>query len=206
MEIHLYLVSKTPIDLPTDVLFYLTIKSGFLQGGEFNAIISVDVHDRSKLRSVKQAIDIQLAVGPSPISIGAKEAVEKKHAEVLQDTEITISVNWSGGGEIKRPEIPWTLTSVIQVANAFPSLVAHCSAKTSAILTRYSSLRSFQTWLYKMIEKDSRWGAKDIILNYAPCAVYTADLFDALMSYKKIWKRIDFSKLGAWGLRLGKLS
>ena len=33
-----------------------------------------------------------------------------------------------------------------------------------------------------------------IILNYVPCALYTADLFDALMIYKKMWKDIGESK------------
>lgn len=111
-----------------------------MEGGEFNAIISVDVHDKSKLRKVKQAIDVELAVGPSPVTVGASESFDKQHAELMQDTEITISVNWCGGGEIKRPEVPWTVSSVIAVANAFPSMVARCSSKTSAILTRYVSL------------------------------------------------------------------
>ena len=143
---------------------------------------------------MKQAIDLSLAVGPTPVSVGAKEAVDKEHREVLQGTEITISVNWSGGGEIKRPEVPWTLSSVVQVANAFPSMVARCSAKTSAVLTKYTSLRSFQAWKYKMAAKDPKWLEKDVILNYTPCQLYTADLFDALMAYKKLWKRIDFSE------------
>jgi len=79
--------------------------SGFLEGGEFNAVISVNVHDKSKVRQVKQAIDLQLAVGPSPVSIGAQESTSKDHSELLQDTEITISVNWSGGGDIKKRKL-----------------------------------------------------------------------------------------------------
>lgn len=67
--------------------------SGFLEGGEFNAIVSVNVHDKSKIRQVKQAIDLQLAVGPSPVSIGAQESASRDHVELLRDTEITISVN-----------------------------------------------------------------------------------------------------------------
>ena len=78
--------------------------SGFLEGGEFNAVISIKVSDKRKLRSVKQAVDVQLAIGPSPLSVGAGESVSKDHSEALQDTEITISVNWSGGGEIKKRE------------------------------------------------------------------------------------------------------
>lgn len=40
----------------------------------------------------------------------------------------------------------------------------------------------------------SKWTAKHLILNYAPCNIYTADLFDALMAYKQLWKQIDRSK------------
>ena len=166
-----------------------------MEGGEFNAVISIDVHDKSKLHSVKQAVDICLAVGPIPVTVGAQEAIDKEHRETMQDTEITISVNWLGGGEIKRPDVPWTLTSVVQVANAFPSMVARCSSVTSAVLTRYTSLRSFQTWRYKMAAADKTWLNRDLILNYTPCQLYTNDLFDAYMAYKKLWKRIDFSKL-----------
>ncbi|KAF2399201.1 hypothetical protein EJ06DRAFT_531521 [Trichodelitschia bisporula] len=165
--------------------------SGFLEGGEFNAVISVSVQDKSKVRQVKQSIDLQLAVGPSPLSVGGSESVEKQHAELLQDTEITISVNWAGGGEVKKPEAPWTISSVMAVAHAFPSMVARCSSKTSAILTRYTSLRSFQEWRYKEMAENPKFGDKNLILNYAPCSVYTTDLFDALMAYKKLWKQID---------------
>jgi hypothetical protein len=120
---------------------------------------------------VKQAIDIALAVGPSPLSIGGGESLDKEHFELLQDSEISISVNWTGGGEVKSPEAQWTVESVVAVANAFPSMVARCSAKTSAILSRYTSLRSFQDWRYKKLAENpevSIWGEKNLILNYAP--------------------------------------
>ncbi|KAF2089392.1 hypothetical protein K490DRAFT_55003 [Saccharata proteae CBS 121410] len=168
--------------------------SGFLEGGEFNAVISIQVNDRSKLRSVKQAVDLQLALGPSPVSVGAKESIDKSHHELLQDTEITISVNWTGGGDIKKPEVPWTLSSVVAIANAFPSMVARHSSKTAAVLTRYTSLRSFQAWRWKRIAQESAFADKFEILNYTPCTLYTADLFDALMTYKKLWKHIGHNR------------
>ena len=42
--------------------------------------------------------------------------------------------------------------------------------------------------------KRRKWEEPKIILNYVPCALYTADLFDALMIYKKLWKDIGESK------------
>jgi hypothetical protein len=49
-------------------------------------------------------------------------------------------------------------------------MVARCSAKTSAILTRYTSLRSFQEWRYERLAetKEKLWSEKGLILNYAP--------------------------------------
>ncbi|KAF2728045.1 hypothetical protein EJ04DRAFT_119859 [Polyplosphaeria fusca] len=202
-----------PLDRFTEV-YGDSFISGFTEGGEFNAVISIKLNDKSKHRAVKQAVDIQLAVGPPTLEIGASEAFSKEHDEALRNTEISISVNWIGGGEVKKPNVPWTIKSVVAVANAFPSMVARSSARTQAILTRFTSLRSFQAWKWgRLLEEKRAWEAdpknqagaennKDgkqkyeepvIILNYVPCSLYTADLFDALMSYKKIWKRIGDS-------------
>jgi hypothetical protein len=170
--------------------------SGFMEGGEFNAIISIQVNDSRKIRQVKQAVDLQLAVGPMPVQVGGSESISKNHEEILRGSEITISVNWVGGGEIKVPEAAWTIDSVVRVANAFPSMVARCSSRTAAILTRYESLRSFQAWKWKMIahsDKSSAW-REFRIHSYAPCALYTSELFDALMAYKKLSKYITNSK------------
>lgn len=144
------------------------------------------MHDKSKLRHVKQAIDIALAVGPSPVTIGGAESLDKEHSELLQDSEISISVNWTGGGEVKNPDAQWTVESVVAVANAFPSMVAHCSAKTSAILTRYTSLRTFQDWRYKKLAESPEmpiWGEKNLILNYAPvCNTLDSQHYHASMA------------------------
>jgi len=214
-----------PLDRFTEV-YGDSFISGFTEGGEFNAVISIKLNDKSKYKSVKQAVDVQLAVGPPTLEVGASEALAKEHSEALKNTEISISVNWVGGGEIKRPSVPWTIQSVVAVANAFPSMVARSSARTQAILTRYTSLRSFQTWKWaRLLEERRTWESdprnqkggehnKDgkrmyeetvIILNYVPCALYTAELFDALMIYKKLWKKIGESELLVVALQRGAL-
>lgn len=68
--------------------------SGFTEGGVFNAVISVKLNDKSKHKAVKQAVDVQLAVGPPTLEVGGSESFDKDHTEALKDTEITISVNW----------------------------------------------------------------------------------------------------------------
>lgn len=173
--------------------------SDFLDGGEFQAIISIKVNDKSKLRKVKEAVDFQLSVPPVPeLEVGAGESVEKGHSETFRNTETTISVRSNGGGVIKEPGAKWTLNSVVAVANAFPSLVAACPSKTSAILTPYTSLKTFQEWMWKM-SKDSSWKAfvdqddhwqNRLILSYAPCHIYTSALYDDLMKYKYLQRRI----------------
>jgi hypothetical protein len=206
-------IPDLPLDRFTEV-YGDSFISGFTEGGEFNAVISIKLNDKSKHKAVKQAVDIQLAVGPPTLEIGAQESLEKEHNEALRSTEISISVNWTGGGDIKKPNVPWTIQSLVAVANAFPSMVARSSARTQAILTRYTSLRSFQTWKWsRLLEKRRLWENdqrsqtggewnKDgkqkyeepvIILNYVPCSLYTADLFGALMIYKRMWKKIGES-------------
>lgn len=74
--------------------------AGFLEGGEFSAIISIKVNDKSKISKVRLAAEVQLARPP------AGEAVlDKDKEDIWNGTEISISVNWTGGGEIKNPTV-----------------------------------------------------------------------------------------------------
>ncbi|KAI5856606.1 hypothetical protein BZA05DRAFT_204837 [Tricharina praecox] len=152
--------------------------SGFLEGGEFNALISIKVLDKSKLRDIKAAASLALSVGG--VGIEASGSVGIKSSEIAQHTETTVSVSWSGGGVLKRPEEVWNISTVTAAASKFADLVAQTPQRTSAILTRYTSLRSF------VIDQ------KDLSpLNYDNAGVYTADLLDAYMDYKLHWKNIN---------------
>ena len=76
--------------------------SGFIEGGEFSAIISIKVNDKSKVSAIKAAAEASITIPPVPgLSVEAKAALDKNKSNVWKDTETTISVNWSGGGEIK---------------------------------------------------------------------------------------------------------
>lgn len=138
--------------------------SGFLEGGEFSAIISIKVHDKGNLSKVKLAAEAQLAVGASPLSVGASTNVDKERESAWKDTETTISVNWSGGGDIKPPGSNWDLASVVKAANEFPRGVSDVCSRTSAILTKYTALRTFQ-------EENARIGYKYVILDYDLCGM-----------------------------------
>lgn len=137
--------------------------SGFLEGGEFSAIISIKVHDKSKLSEVKLAAEATLVVGPPPLSVEGSAGMDKGKKNALTDTETTISVNWSGGGNIKTPGTNWDLATVVAAANEFPRRVADVSSRTSAILTKYTALRSFQ-------EVNAKVGYKYRILDYDLCS------------------------------------
>ena len=105
------------------------------------------------------------------------------NAEITKGTEITVSVSWSGGGILKKNNEVWNISTVIAAASMFADLVAQTPQRTSAILTRYTSLRSFV-----LVQKDIS------PLNYDNAGVYTADLLDAYMDYKLHWKNINISK------------
>lgn len=161
--------------------------SGFTEGGEFSAIVSIKVSDKSKVAAVKAAAEAEIAVAAVPgLEVGTKNTVDRHKSDVWDDTEITISVNWAGGGNIKPADEKWDLKTVVDVATRFPHLVQTCAQRTSAILTRYTSLRSFN-------EANARNPPEDRfrILDYDLCSLYTQDLFSAFLAYKNIWAELS---------------
>ena len=158
--------------------------SGFIEGGEFTAIISIKVHNKSNLRKVKTATELQLAVGASPVSVGASSSLDKAKQDTSRLGETTISVNWSGGGDVKAPEKNWDLAQVIATANEFPNQVAQYSQRISAILMDYRSLRSFHVYNAKLPKSLT-------VRDYSLCDLYTTDLFSAYMGFKALWKAIS---------------
>ena len=116
------------------------------------------------------------------LSVGAGGGLDKQKSDVWDDTETCISVNWAGGGDLKPVNDKWDLATVVEVATRFPHLVETCAQRTSAILTRYTSLRSFN-------ELDARNPPEEKfrILDYDLCTLYTLDLFSDFLAYKSIW-------------------
>ena len=173
--------------------------SGFLEGGEFSALISIKVLDKSRMKDIKAAYafpacDVRdrdltsnrasFALSVGGVGIEAEGEAAIKNAEIAQSTETTVSVSWCGGGVLKKPDEVWNISTVTATASKFADLVAQTPQRTSAILTRYTSLRSFV-----LVQKDIS------PLNYDNTGVYTADLLNAYMEYKLHWKNINISKL-----------
>ena len=161
--------------------------SGFTEGGEFSAIVSIKVSDKSKVSAVKAAAEAEIAIVAAPgLSVGTKNSLDKSKSDVWDDTETTISVNWAGGGDLKPADEKWDLATVVDVATRFPHLVQTCAQRTSAVLPRYTSLRSFN-------EANARNPPEDKfrILDYDLCSLYTQDLFSAFLAYKNIWTELS---------------
>ncbi|GES63933.1 hypothetical protein ATETN484_0010001200 [Aspergillus terreus] len=76
-----------------------SIISGFLEGGEFNALLSVKVMDKAKISDIKGHLSLNLSKAGFGIEGEAQRSVTKE--ELLRNTESSISVSWTGGGDIQ---------------------------------------------------------------------------------------------------------
>lgn len=153
--------------------------SGFVEGGEFNALVSIRLKDRSKAKEIGGKLKIELDLKGA--SVKGEASGGKKSSELDTSGETTISVHWTGGGDIKDATVlDWTLESLKSVAMEFPEHVMACPMRTGAILTKYTSLRSFH-------EKNN----KGTPLDYENAGVYSSALLDAYMDYKVMWRNIQ---------------
>ncbi|KAJ7292061.1 hypothetical protein C8J57DRAFT_1044173 [Mycena rebaudengoi] len=153
--------------------------SGFIEGGEFNALISIKLKDRSSAKAIKGQLEVDLNF--TAIKVSGDAAVDKSDSSSNIDGETTISVSWKGGGDIKDAEVSdWTLASLKAVAMEFPEHVMSCPMRTSAILTKYTALKSF----YEISSRATP-------LEYENAGVYSSALLDAYMDYKVMWRDIQ---------------
>ncbi|KAL7959081.1 hypothetical protein V8C34DRAFT_323341 [Trichoderma compactum] len=152
--------------------------SGFLEGGEFNALVSMKVVNKDKLTAVKAQAEIALSVGAAYIKATAKVGVNK--SDFSFQTETTIRVGWSGGGRIKPVDQLWAIQTLMETAAKFPDLVANSPQRTYAILTKFESLRSYMALKPPELK----------LMSYENAAIYTNTLLDAYMDYKNIYRTL----------------
>ncbi|KAI0142772.1 hypothetical protein GGR57DRAFT_377714 [Xylariaceae sp. FL1272] len=158
--------------------------SGFISGGEFNALICYKVKDKSKLREIKASAEINFDKVPG-LSVNAQGRAELTESDKNAISETNVSVSWSGGGEIKGADVKeWTVKDLKAVAIDFPDKVAKFPQRTHAILTKYATLRSYQ------VQKN-----KGSPLDYENAGVYTSALLDAYTDYKYLSSAISESIL-----------
>lgn len=153
-----------------------TFISGFEEGGIFSAVVSIKALETSNKMKIAADAHLALNIGAGEVKADANVDIAKEN--LAKQSEVTITVNWSGGGHLKQGEKKWDIDSLQAVAAKFPDLVAECPQRTHAILTKYDSLRTYLTWKQ----------GKDISpLDYEIAQLYTSELLDAYMGYKAIW-------------------
>jgi hypothetical protein len=111
--------------------------SGFLEGGEFNAIVSIKLKDRSKVNELKGSLKVEMNLKAATVE--GEAAGGKKSLESQYDGETTIAVSWSGGGDIKDEKIDeWTLSNLKAVAMEFPERVMACPLYTQCVIALFT--------------------------------------------------------------------
>ncbi|KAF2421478.1 hypothetical protein EJ08DRAFT_641341 [Tothia fuscella] len=141
--------------------------SGFIEGGVLSALITKTQLDDSKLKDIGGELSVNFDVKVAKIEGSAKGGKVNEDKSTVTKTDIMLS--WSGGGDIKPDAVSnWDMKSLSAVAMEFPDRVAACPQKTYAILTKYTSLRSFHEQTVK--------GSP---LDYEIAGIYTSSLLDA---------------------------
>jgi hypothetical protein len=57
------------------------------------------------------------------------EEVAAARKALAEKAEISVNVNWAGGGTVKEEGVQWDIDSILSVAARFPELVARCPQK-----------------------------------------------------------------------------
>ncbi|CEL63331.1 hypothetical protein RSOLAG1IB_05375 [Rhizoctonia solani AG-1 IB] len=153
--------------------------SGFIDGGEFHGLVSIKVLDSSQKEEIVSSLKEKLN-GTDPKSF-ALNTINQTFATELKQTETSIFVNWSGGGQIKPADEQWTLDAVFRAAAGFPNRVAQYPQRCWAILTWYPNNFSFLNSNLKSIR----------VRNFANVQQYAADLLDDFMHYKSNLRIIE---------------
>jgi hypothetical protein len=154
--------------------------SGFVEGGEFTGLISIKLADRSKAQEIQAGASLSgnLPGGIGEASGNADIKINKDLADAKGET--TISVSWTGGGDVKGSEITtWTTDTLEKAAVSFAEKVAVTPQRIYAIVTKYTALRSFHA-----LKK------KGTPLDYENAGVYTGELLDAFLDYRVMWKEL----------------
>ncbi|KAK3380771.1 hypothetical protein B0T24DRAFT_664692 [Lasiosphaeria ovina] len=149
--------------------------SGFIEGGVLSALVLKTLEDKDDKKNIGGGLNFE--VGNSFISAKGKADGDYVDNKKEKTESTTITISWSGGGDIKPNNIQqWSIENLTQVAMEFPDRVAVCPQRTFAILTKYSSLRSFHEQTVK--------GSP---LDYEIAGIYTGSLLDSYMEYKAMW-------------------
>ncbi|KAF8245985.1 hypothetical protein K440DRAFT_662481 [Wilcoxina mikolae CBS 423.85] len=156
--------------------------SGFLEGGEFTVLVSISIAEEVKAKEGEAAVRTQARIALTALT-GREEADAARKAArkaLAEKTEMTVNVNWSGGGRLKDEDTVWDIDSILRVAARFPDLVYKCPQRIAAVLSKYTSLRSFHEQMPGIVP-----------LDYDNVVLYHTYLLEAYMEYKHIVKQLN---------------
>ncbi|KAJ4159687.1 hypothetical protein NW765_013676 [Fusarium oxysporum] len=155
--------------------------SGFIEGGEFDALVTVTTEETIKKNSLSGGLELGANISGFDVSGQVHGGVENNSNDKKARTKI--SVTWSGGGDIRNDNIKeWTLESLKAVAMSFPDAVAVCPQRR----------RSDQVYLFAKLpradqEKVRHWTMKtlEFIL-----PLYMMHTLNKKQDYKMMWGQI----------------
>ncbi|EXJ62408.1 hypothetical protein A1O7_02843 [Cladophialophora yegresii CBS 114405] len=151
--------------------------SGWVKGGEFNAIVSMVTKDTDSAEHIKA----QLSISMSAFKGEGNGGFDKTSSESL--SEVNYAVNWRGGGQVKDPQQPWNMASLFQAATEFPARVSAHPEYCYAIITKWDHLKDFHK------SAPSWWSSS--LLDYDMASTYTNDLLDQFLEYKTLLKQLN---------------
>ncbi|CAI7660092.1 unnamed protein product [Penicillium glandicola] len=153
--------------------------SGFQFGGEFTAVISVKAKEKEESEDIKAKARVLFT--KEKLDVNLKVKFDKESDSFFTENETTISVTYTGGGQhLKERDEDWTFETMKAAALKFPYLVAQTPMRTHAILTKYSSLRSYFSA-----------NVPTSLPNFEHAGVYTALLQEAYLDYKTVSKNLQ---------------
>jgi hypothetical protein len=172
-----------------------TFISDFVRGGELYALVRIRLHDKAKRKEVQAYAAAQLTPPSAPVTASAKTDFLMDGQQAFHQSETFIRVQWRGGGEIKSHDYPWSLDNLISIANAFPTFVGLTSANIRAVVTPYSSLKSFHEWVHEnTISRNSVLEASrlsNLTMDYSLCSIYVETLLADFNAYSEICTTLD---------------
>ena len=102
--------------------------SGFTEGGELTALVSIKLDDRSKTKEVRRQLQIDL--NPQLASVSGERDLMKTGVSSNIDGETTIAVSWRGGGDMKDGTDVCSLETLKKVVMKFPEHAMACPMRT----------------------------------------------------------------------------
>ncbi|KAJ7065375.1 hypothetical protein C8F01DRAFT_743716 [Mycena amicta] len=158
--------------------------SGFNEGGEFVALISVKLADPSHAniaavkRQLEETMDLTFRVGSETVAPDSRPLVlEGEFKTVVQRR----------GGQISEAPSKWTLRDIREEAMAFAKHAFAYPVRLSPILTKYTTLRSFHVAKMQhafVVPEYDRHGAN----------VHAEALLDAYVEYRAVAREIQHAE------------